>query len=489
MSRLEKGTEIDNRFVVTELLGRGANGELWKATDKEAKRDVAIKVLKNPREDEKRRLLQEAQNWGKLEHENVLRLYDVQSAKGILIMECADGGSLEHMLRQAALRSNSMSPAPPCSLDEAARIFRDILRGLAFAHEKEILHRDLKPGNILLSRYGTAKISDFGMARDESDGARPGSPGTNHTSRSGTPEYMSPEQARGEDIDRQSDIFSAGIIAYQLFTGKHPFLHPSLLLTPREIIGDDNMTCGAVNDERPDVPEKIAEIIDRMLAKKKEKRFKSVRDILAELEDETATLSCDKCGSSNPVLNRFCGQCGAPIAVEAPAAAEAEGPPTAEALVNEGFELARTGDWVRAIRRYREAIDTDADCEKAYANLGYAYNHLGLYEEALECLTKGMELGGHPALYSYRAFSYRNMRRYREALDDLSQALEDRPHDTRLLKEQAICLLEEGDVEQAYSAVLLGLRYDPANPPLVHLRERIEQTSPEIRSLLGRGRP
>lgn len=486
MKQFEKGTEIAGRFVMTERLGRGANGEVWKATDKQAKRDVAVKVLLDPGEDESRRLLNEAQNWARLEHENVLRLYDVRPDEGMLIMECADGGSLEHMIRQSVLKSGGMIPVPPCSVSEATKVFTDFLRGLAFAHEKGILHRDLKPGNILLSRYGTAKISDFGMAREEQNGNFYLSPGLDRTGMSGTPEYMSPEQARREEVDRQSDIFSAGIVAYQLFTGRHPFSHPSLIISAREVIANKDLRCRDVKDFRPDTPEKLSEIISKMLAKEKEKRYKTAREILAELEDETATLACSNCGSFNPSVNRHCGQCGMRLVVEQEELPAVEAQPTADSLTDRGFELARQGDWMQAIRHYEQAIEIDPDFQKAYANLGFSLNHLGLYEPALEKLNEGIKRGDHPALFSYRAFSFRNMRRYKEAVDDLDRALESRPHDTRLLKEKAICLLEEGDVERAYTTVLLGLRYEPANDRLISLKNRIEITSPDLRDFLVR---
>jgi tetratricopeptide (TPR) repeat protein len=111
---------------------------------------------------------------------------------------------------------------------------------------------------------------------------------------------------------------------------------------------------------------------------------------------------------------------------------------------------------------------------------------LGLYEEAAEVLTKGIALGDHPAIYSYRAFSYRNLRRYPEALADIEKALKTRPHDPFILKEKAYCLVEMGDAEKAYETILMALRYDPQNERLLALRRKLEESSPEIKKVLGR---
>ncbi len=481
MPQLTKGTEIAERFVCNQRLGGGANGEVWKALDKTGNRDVAIKVLLDPGKDELERLLHEARQWMKLEHENIVRVYDVNPNIPMLVMECVEGGTLESIMMSAVVRDAGFSPVSPFPIHEATKIFTDILRGLAYAHKSGVLHRDLKPANILLTKFGTAKISDFGMAREEKDGKFVLSPNLQRHGMSGTPEYMSPEAARGEDTDRQSDIFSVGIVAYQLLTGRHPFYHPSLLLSPKQIIRVEGFTPLPIREIKPDIPERLVNIIARMLLKDKQRRFMNVGEILAELGDQQGPgLPCSSCGAPNPPENKYCGNCAAAL-VTTPAPSEvSEHEQTADILVEEGFALARQDDWIRSIQKYEEAIKIDPKHSKAYAGLGYSLNHIGRYEDAIKALDKGLDLGEHHALYAYRAFSYKNLTRYADAISDYDKALELRGRHSGYLKGRADCELELGDEEKAYSTVLFALRFDPRNDWLHSLKSRIERARPDL---------
>lgn len=480
MPKLTKGMEIASRFVISDKLGGGANGEVWKALDKHGKRDVAIKVLLDAGPDELKRLLHEAQQWMKLEHENIVRIYDIRTEDAMLVMECLEGGTLEGLIKSKALTAGGFSPVRPCPTPEATKILTDILRGLSYAHEQGILHRDLKPGNILLSKFGTAKITDFGMAREEKDGVFFLSPHLNRPGMSGTPEYMSPEAARGEDADRQSDIFSAGIVAYQLFTGRHPFSHPSGVISPRQLIASEQIESPVIREIQPDTPDKLADVVSKMLIKNKARRYKTVRDILAELGDQGVGLPCSNCDVPNPSENKYCGHCGELLDKNRSGVSTLGEIETADELVAEGFDLARQENWIGAIRKYEEAIKKDPAHQKAYASLGYSLNHLGRYDDAIQQLNKGLELGEHHSLYAYRAFSYKILARYDDAISDYDRALELRGRDSRYFKGKADCLLELGDDEKAYSTVLYALRFDPRNEWLLSLKSRIERTRPEF---------
>jgi hypothetical protein len=245
------------------------------------------------------------------------------------------------------------------------------------------------------------------------------------------------------------------------------------------------LPCPDLKDITLDTPESIVAIIGRMLQKEPSARYGTVRDILANLDDGELTMVCDDCGAENPVANRYCGKCGKPFGAGAVAGEDQPATQTtADSLVEQGFALGQQGDWIGSIRKYREAIAIDAQHSKAHANLGFALNHLGLYEEAKQVLTDALELGEHPALYSYRAFSNRNLRQYEAALADLEKAREDRPHDPRIYKDMASCLIEIGEPEKAYSAVLLALRYDPRNERLLTLRRQFEITNPDIMGII-----
>jgi serine/threonine protein kinase len=479
-----KGKELaGGRFVLIEKLGGGANGQVWKALDKDGHRDVAIKVLLEPGPDELVRLLHEAEKWMRLEHENIVRVYDVRKDEAILVMECLEGGTLEHKMKKAAMDAGGFNAVRACPVGEATKILTDILRGLAFAHDRKILHHDLKPGNILLSKFGIAKISDFGMAREEKDGKFGLSPHLQRPGMSGTPEYMSPEVARGEDAsDRQSDIFSAGIVAYQLLTGRHPFSHPSGMISPRQLIAAEQVECVSVHDVQADIPERLADVVTRMLAKDRSKRFKDVADILGQLGDETSGLPCSNCNALNPRGNKYCGNCGSELVARVGPSDDAtqEAEASAEDLAAEGYAYARQDNWIRAILLYKQAIKKDPELSKAYANLGYALNHLGKYEEALDAINKGLSIREHPALYAYRAFSNKNLTRYEEAVRDYDKALDLGGTESRNYRGKADCLLELGDEERAYSTVLYALRFDPRSDGLLSLKTRIERARPDL---------
>ncbi len=178
----------------------------------------------------------EAQKHAQLVHTNIVQVYDVIEAEGdhLLVMEYVGGPSFEGILRENA-RKNATEP-----LDKAVALLRDILSGVAYAHDRSIVHRDLSPSNILLTATGIPKIGDFGIARVlEPISTTPRKPATTQGG-TGNPNFMSPEQARGEAADFTSDLFMVGIVGYLLLTGRHPFAHPSGLFDIPELIRDEN---------------------------------------------------------------------------------------------------------------------------------------------------------------------------------------------------------------------------------------------------------
>ena len=222
MIEIKKGKEIKGRYVIGDHLGTGGFGVVWRATDKELGRDVAIKRLTSAAGSETE-LVNEARRIVKLGgHQNIVQVYDVfqESDEWLLVMEFVDGDSLETIFRRH-IRDRTWLDA-----QEGREILRQVLEGLVFAHKQQLFHRDIKPSNILVSKLGLVKVVDFGLAKtlDELKKEVPLAPGF---AWSGTPNFMSPEQANGDGLDQQTDVFSAGIVGYLLFTGKHPFNHPS----------------------------------------------------------------------------------------------------------------------------------------------------------------------------------------------------------------------------------------------------------------------
>ncbi len=209
--RFPPGTLVAGRYRVIALLGRGGMGEVYRATDLTLGLSVALKFLPEEAAGNERlleRFHNEVRTARQVSHANVCRVYDIGEAEGLpfISMEYVDGEDLAGLLQRIGRLSN----------DKALEITRKLCAGLAAAHERGIMHRDLKPQNIMLNKRGEVIIMDFGLAAiaDHLEGTE---------ARTGTPAYMAPEQLRGDSVTAKSDIYSLGLIAYELFTGKRAF--------------------------------------------------------------------------------------------------------------------------------------------------------------------------------------------------------------------------------------------------------------------------
>ena len=209
-------------YQIQQELGRGAMGVVYRAWNPQLRRAVALKMLLNAgpaASEESDRLFAEAQAHARMHHPNIIQLYDMGHRNGqpYLVLELAEGGSLDQHLRQTTLLP-----------ERAADLLRTLAKAVAYAHEQNIIHRDLKPSNILLASDGTPKISDFGLAKKVDMTGQ-----TATGSIMGTPSYMAPEQAAGhsKDLGPAADIYSLGAILYECLTGKPPFRGATVLET------------------------------------------------------------------------------------------------------------------------------------------------------------------------------------------------------------------------------------------------------------------
>jgi tetratricopeptide (TPR) repeat protein/tRNA A-37 threonylcarbamoyl transferase component Bud32 len=262
------------RFAVRARLGKGGMGEVYLADDTKLKRRVALKrVPPRLRSDEqyRRRLLKEAERASGLDHEHIAAIYDVLEAEGdtFLVMEYVEGLTLHERLRK------------PLSVEECLSIATQCAEALAAAHEKGIVHHDVKPDNIMLTPKGRVKILDFGIARH-----LPG-PETSTTSENtgpdtfrGTPAYMSPEALLAKEPDARSDIFSLGVVLYEALAGRHPFLSESFIATGDRILHETPAPLRRFNRQ---VPAELERIITGMMAKEPAERIASAESLLAEL--------------------------------------------------------------------------------------------------------------------------------------------------------------------------------------------------------------
>ena len=267
------------RFVIRERLGVGGMGEVYRADDPQLKRTVAIKRLLPAFGRSDAQLLKEAQRASALNHPRIASVYDVFSVgqQSFLVMEFVDGVTLRDRVASSFL-----------SIDEFEIISAQCVDGLAAAHAANILHGDLKPANIMLTRAGEVKICDFGLARRL---PRPG--GTSDSTISapralvGTPAYMSPEVIFERPTDGRADIFSLGIVFYEVLAGKHPFLADGAIATIDRILNDTPEPLDRVN---PHVSPRLARLIHRMFERSLERRPAT----MAEIGRELASIRVDR---------------------------------------------------------------------------------------------------------------------------------------------------------------------------------------------------
>jgi len=264
-------------YEVEGEIGRGGNGIVYRARDVRLKRNVAVKLLPPElayRAEIRTRFLQEAQTAAQLSHPNIVPIYTVDEKDGLVyfVMAFIDGESLGGRLRARG----------PTNADDTRRILREVGQALAYAHGRGVIHRDIKPDNILIGSDGRALVTDFGIARamDETTGS-----GTRLTATGmaiGTPAYMSPEQCAGDrTIDGRSDLYSLGVVGYQMLTGVPPFTGAS---TPALLIKQISEAPVPVRERRADIPDDLARVIMVMLAKAPSDRFADATAFVAALD-------------------------------------------------------------------------------------------------------------------------------------------------------------------------------------------------------------
>ena len=276
-------------YHVLSLLGRGGMGEVYRARDMQLERDVALKLLPDAFASDPERLARfqrEAQVLASLNHPNIAHIYGLQGvgASRCIVMELVDGDTLQERLKRG-----------PIPLDEALAIARQTAEALEAAHEKEIIHRDLKPANVKITPEGNVKVLDFGLAkplqetkRDSSNSPTLSMAATNAGVILGTAAYMSPEQARGEDTDERSDVFSFGCVLYEMLSGQQAFQGKTV----------SDILAGVLRVEPdstllpPDLNPRIYELLRRCLDKNPKRRWQAVGDLKIELETVTSDPHC-----------------------------------------------------------------------------------------------------------------------------------------------------------------------------------------------------
>jgi serine/threonine protein kinase len=264
------------QYRLISPLGAGGMGEVWRAEDTRLLREVAIKILADHIANDpewKARFLREARTIAQLNHPNIATIYGIEQEgeKVFIAMELIEGESLNSLMMRGRLEPR-----------EAVRIVRQVSEALEEAHGKGIVHRDIKPDNVIVSKRGVAKVLDFGIAKQIGPAASKNTPAlTQGGMIVGTPYYMSPEQALGKPLDHRSDIFSLGVVFYEMLAGHRPFLGDTMTETMMHIIMTEPPLIGAIV---PSVPRGLREIIARMLQKHPDRRFGSAGELIEALD-------------------------------------------------------------------------------------------------------------------------------------------------------------------------------------------------------------
>lgn len=262
---------VNERYEIIRPIGGGGMADVFLAKDLILDRDVAVKVLKNQfaNDDEFiRRFRREAQSAASMSHPNIVNIYDVgeENNEYYIVMEYVEGQTLKQYIHD----HGSLSP------EETVRILRQVSSAVSHAHDNHIVHRDIKPQNILISPNGTAKVTDFGISRAISDATI-----THTNSVLGSVHYLSPEQAKGGYVTYQSDLYSLGVVAYEMLTGNVPFTADTPVSIALKHLQEPFPSVRKMN---PEVPQSLDNVILRATSKEPEKRYGNAHAMLADIE-------------------------------------------------------------------------------------------------------------------------------------------------------------------------------------------------------------
>jgi len=286
------GEVLADRYELEELVGTGGMSSVFRAHDRLLDRKVALKILHQQYsgdDDYVERFKREARSVAALSHPNVVTVIDrgEHEDRQFIVFEYVEGENLKRLIERRG-------PAP---VPNALELAIQIARGLAFAHQQGLIHRDVKPQNVLLNGDGRAKVTDFGIAR--SLNVQRGMTQTGTVL--GTSDYIAPEQAQGQRVDEHTDVYSLGVVVYELLTGEVPFPGENFVAVAMRHINEEPPS---VREKRPDVPVRVDEAVRRAMAKRPEDRFPTMDAFCAELEACLAEFQAAGTQVARPAVRR-----------------------------------------------------------------------------------------------------------------------------------------------------------------------------------------
>lgn len=333
---MREGTVLCDRFRIDQSLGRGGMSDVYLAFDQRRRAHVAIKVLREDLAEDPdfvRRFAREAEALARLDHPNIVRFYsfEQEGALAFIVMDYVPGSTLARRLREVA---------GPLPAEDVTRILRQVGSALQYAHHEGYIHRDVKPGNVMLREDGTVLLSDFGIARAAESATMTMGP-------AGTPAYMSPEQITGQELTARADIYSLGVVLFEMATGQRPFSGDEGTGTSRiERVRDAQLRSEPPDPQRvnPQLSRAAAAVILRALAKSADQRFQDVTSLVQAWEDALGLTH------ELPTSGRALGSAAAIARPKTERTASASpspvGVPAAEAFRQESQRRSRRGLWV-----------------------------------------------------------------------------------------------------------------------------------------------
>jgi serine/threonine protein kinase len=346
---------LGGRYRIDALIGRGGMSDVYRGMDVVLQRQVAIKILTDRSEDLRKRFLREAQSMARLNHTNIVGVYDAAQNDGVsyIVMELVQGRTLA-----------TISPSE-LTVHTALRYILELLEALAFAHENNVVHRDVKPANIMVLANGAIKVMDFGLSRRTSEMSSV----TNAGEIVGTIAYLSPERFLGKIADARSDLYSVGVVMYEVFTGTVPFKNESDDLVA-VIFAHVNEPPAALRAINPAVPAPIERIVLRLLEKDPERRYASAREVIVDIRtllglNEPGEAPSSAVGVATTMQGppRTAPSTGTNTAAEVEARSVLERTFGNTQTLNEGYAntlagmlAARKRDWTEATRAYVAAL-------------------------------------------------------------------------------------------------------------------------------------
>lgn len=281
------------RYSILDIVGKGGMGVLYRAQDTVLERDVALKMMLVDFSHDaatRERFQREARAVARLQHRNVVTIHELGEVEGTpyIVMELLGGRDLDALLKADV----------PLTLVQKLEIAAQLCEGLAYAHEQGIVHRDIKPGNVRVLEDGTVKILDFGIAKFAQSSV------TQTGSVMGTPSYMAPEQIMGQPVDGRSDLFSAGVLLYELLTGTKPFQGDSPTAVVYQIMNGDPVP---LENTVPDLPEAIKQVVSRALQKDPNQRYAKAKEMASDLQMVRAMLDPPLHSGHTPIAGMSSG--------------------------------------------------------------------------------------------------------------------------------------------------------------------------------------